>query len=114
MNELTNIQIINNEKGLPAFAVIPYALFEELRENGQKIDFDTAVPKAVVDDVFDNNVTPLRAWRNHLGLSQKEMANRLGISQAGYSKHENSEKLTKLTREKMAKVLNITPEQLDF
>ncbi len=55
----------------------------------------TAVPQAVVNDVFDNNVTPLRAWRNYLGLSQEEVANRLGISQAGYSKHEKNEKLKK-------------------
>ncbi|EOX4867150.1 TPA: helix-turn-helix domain-containing protein, partial [Haemophilus influenzae] len=54
------------------------------------------------------------AWREHLGLTQAEVASRLGISQAAYSQHENSQTLRKSTRIKIATALGINSAQLDF
>ena len=56
----------------------------------------------------------IRAWCEHLGLTQAEVASRLGISQAAYSQHENSQTLRKSTRIKMANALGLRAEQLDF
>ncbi|AOZ67864.1 transcriptional regulator [Haemophilus influenzae] len=61
-----------------------------------------------------NDYSALRAWREHLGLTQAEVAGRLGISQAAYSQHENSQTLRKSTRIKIATALGINPAQLDF
>lgn len=40
---------------------------------------ETGVPEAVVKLALLNDYSALRAWRQHLGLTQIEMANALGI-----------------------------------
>ena len=113
MTELTNIQFINNEQGQPQFVVMPYAQYLEL-SNNKKINIETGVPSKVVNMVFDNNYSPVQAWREYLKLSQIEVANRIGISQSAYSQYEKSQKLRKATRIKIANALKIKPELLDF
>ncbi|AOI96476.1 helix-turn-helix domain-containing protein [Burkholderia sp. LA-2-3-30-S1-D2] len=99
MNARTNIRIINGSDGAPAFVVIPYADYMAQHE----------VISATID-----GATPLRAWREHLKLTQADIAARLGISQSAYAQQERSEKLRKSTREKVAAALGITAAQLDF
>ncbi|AIO25153.1 Helix-turn-helix domain-containing protein [Burkholderia cepacia] len=70
------------------------------------------IPHEVVSATVDG-VTPLRAWREYLGLTQVEVATRLGISQSAYAQQESSEKLRKSTREKIAAALGITDAQVD-
>ena len=115
MNALTNVQYLNNEQGLPNFAVVPIATFEWLKQQaGVKSPLETGIPYEVVNLAFDRNFSALRAWREHLGLTQAEVAQRLGISQSAYSQHENAKYLRKKTRLKMALALGINEEQLDF
>lgn len=75
---------------------------------------ETGIPESVAKLALLNDYSALRAWREHLGLTQVEVAGRLGISQAAYSQHENSQTLRKTTRIKMANALGINPSQLDF
>ena len=70
------------------------------------------LPNAVVNKVINKNMTPIRAWREHLGLTQTEVARRLGISQSAYAQQEAKEPVRKATREKIAQALGIVPEQL--
>ena len=107
MNAPTNIQILKDAKGKPAFAVIPYAEYLSL----SKKDAPT-IPNAVVNKVINKDMTPIRAWREHLGLTQTEVAHRLGISQSAYAQQEAKEPVRKATREKIAMALGISPEQL--
>ena len=107
MNALINIQILKDAKGKPAFAVIPYAEYLSLSAPRAP-----TIPNAVVDKVINKGMTPIRAWREHLGLTQAEVAHRLGISQSAYAQHEAKEPVRKPTREKIAKALGIVPEQL--
>ncbi len=107
MNAPTNIQILKDAKGKPAFAVIPYAEYLSL----SKLHAST-VPNAVVNNVINKDMTPIRAWREHLGLTQTEIARRLGISQSAYAQQEAKETVRKSTREKIANALGIAPEQL--
>lgn len=65
--------------------------------------------QAVVD-----GATPAKAWREHLGLSQGDVAGRLGISQSAYSQQEASDKLRKSSLKKIAAALGLELEQLDF
>ena len=51
---------------------------------------------------------------NTFGLTQADVARRLGISQSAYAQQEGSERLRKMTREKVAAALGIGAEQLDF
>ncbi|GAB1669035.1 helix-turn-helix transcriptional regulator [Mannheimia haemolytica] len=111
MKELTNIQYLNNEEGKPAFAVLPIATLEWLNI---KTAIETGIPSAVAGIALDNNYSALRAWREYLGLTQEEVAQRLGISQSAYSQHENAKNLRKTTRIKIAYALGLNEEQLDF
>ena len=57
--------------------------------------------------------TLVRAWREYLGLTQKEVAKRMGITQAALSQMEAGEKrLRKATLEKLAAAMGIGVEQL--
>jgi DNA-binding XRE family transcriptional regulator len=107
MNAPTNIQILNDVKGKPAFAVIPYAEYISLTRQSAP-----TIPNAVVNKVINKDMTPIRAWREHLGLTQTEVARRLGISQSAYAQQEAKEPVRKSTREKIAKALGVVPEQL--
>ena len=113
MNALTNIQFINNEQGQPQFVVMPYAQYLNLSGN-KAIDIEAGVPNEVVNMVFDNDYSPVQAWREYLKLSQVEVARRIGISQSAYSQYEKSQKLRKATRVKIANALDIKAELLDF
>lgn len=108
MNAPTNIQVINGPDGKPAFVVIPYAEYvaSHVEERG-------LIPHAVIERTVDG-ATPARAWREHLGLTQAEVAARLGISQSAYAQQEGSDKLRKASRMKIAAALGISAEQLDF
>ena|SRR5690606_24337645 len=108
MNAPTNIQIINGPGGAPAFVVIPYDEYMANRAQDRQL-----IPHDVISRTVDG-ATPLKAWREHLGLTQSEVAQRLEITQPAYAQQENSERLRKSTREKIAAALGITQEQLDF
>jgi predicted transcriptional regulator len=108
MNAPTNIQIIKDPGGQPAFVVIPYADYVAAR-NAEK----HLIPHDVISRSVDG-ATPVRAWREHLNLTQAEVAGRLGISQSAFAQQENSTSLRKVTREKIAAALGIDPAQLDF
>ncbi|MBB2918118.1 helix-turn-helix domain-containing protein [Cupriavidus alkaliphilus] len=109
MDTPQNIQIINDAQGHPAFVVIPYADYLAQRDQDKDL-----VPNEVARRILVDDMTPVRAWREYLSLTQKEVAARLGISQPAYAEQENSTgKLRKATREKIATALGITPGQLD-
>lgn len=108
MNARTNIQIINGPDGEPAFVVIPYT--DYVNQHSEEQDL---IPHDVVSRTVDGT-TPLRAWREHLGLTQVEVAERLDITQSAYAQQENSQRLRKASRDKIAAALGITGSQLDL
>jgi len=56
----------------------------------------------------------LRAWREYLGLTQVELAEKAGITQAALSQMEiGASRLRKATRQKLALAMGIHSEQLD-
>ena len=108
MNAPTNIQIINGPGGQPAFVVIPYADYVASRGAEKGL-----IPHDVISRAVDG-ATPTRAWREHLGLTQADMAERLGVSQSAYAQQEGRDRLRKSSREKIAAALGIEAAQLDF
>ena len=109
MNAPTNIQTINGPDGKPAFVVIPYS--EYVAQHARDNDL---IPHEVVRRTLANDIPPARAWREHLGLTQAEVAARLGVSQSAYAQQESSARLRASSREKIAGALGITAAQLDF
>ncbi|CAN2041277.1 Helix-turn-helix domain-containing protein [Candidatus Magnetomoraceae bacterium gMMP-15] len=109
MNVHTNHQIIEKD-GIPLFVMVPY---EEYIDIIKKIDTESTIPHEVVEIHILKNKSLIRAWREYKGLSQQEVAKRIGISQTAYSQMEKSDaQLRKSTIEKIAHALNLRPEQL--
>ena len=108
MGTLTDVQIIEKD-GKPAFAVIPYEEYLRLLPK----DEDETVPHEVVGLVIKKGMNLAKAWRTHLGLTQREVAKRAGISQAALSQMEKStNELRTATLEKLARAMGISAEQL--
>jgi predicted transcriptional regulator len=72
------------------------------------------IPHEVVSLVLEQQITPVRAWRECLKLTQAEVAERLGISQPSYAEQEDCESLPRSSIDKIAAALSITFDQLDF
>lgn len=108
MGTLTDIQIIKKD-GKPAFAVIPY---EEYLRFLPK-DEEGSIPHEVVGLIIKKGMNLVKAWRIHLGLTQKEVSRRAGISQAALSQMEKSNnELRTATLEKLAHAMGLSIEQL--
>lgn len=59
------------------------------------------------------DITILRAWREHLGLTVEDVAAKLDLSPRVYQQFEEAEELPQSTRELIAEALGILPDQLD-
>jgi transcriptional regulator with XRE-family HTH domain len=72
------------------------------------------IPNAVAKLMLVGGLSPVKAWREHLGRTQGEVAQAMGISQSAFAQYEKPDaKLRKATREKIASALGLMPEQLD-
>ena len=111
MNALTeNIQILRDAGGHPAFAVVPFAQYQALIKGKSKVE--PTIPGKVVDLHFDKGLSPTAAWREHLRLTQSEMAARMGITQAAFAQMEAAKRPRKVTLDKIASAMGLTLEQL--
>lgn len=108
MNARTEFQTIKGADGEPAFVVVPYADFVKLYAKEEGL-----IPHDVVSATVDG-LTPMKAWREYLGLTQAEMAGRLDISQAAFAQLENSARPRKSTLRRVAGALGLAFKQLDF
>ncbi|MBA1242266.1 helix-turn-helix domain-containing protein [Pseudomonas japonica] len=72
------------------------------------------IPNEVVGHMVRESLSPAAAWRKHLGLSQAEVAARIGISQPAYAQQEQAAKPRKATRQKIAAALGVPEALLDL
>lgn len=79
--------------------------------NHQKRE-QVTIPHVVVSAMVDG-ATPTRAWREHLNLTQDDVAARLGMSLSAYVMHEQSDIPQKQFLEQVAVALGLVIEQLD-
>lgn len=104
--------------GKPAFVVLPYDEYLELtgrQKPAGRVPADGTTPHEVMRLTVKNDWSMIRAWREHLGLTQTEMARRLEIRQPSYAAMEGPDaKPKKATRERIAAAMGISLEQLDF
>lgn len=110
MNARTEFQVIIGKDGKPAFVVIPYDQFRRMQGSLSQ----GTVPNEVVNASFDQNISAMAAWREHLGLTQAEVASRIGISQAAYAQMERARRPRTATLEKVAAALGLETEQLHW
>ncbi|MFN8439654.1 MAG: helix-turn-helix transcriptional regulator [Caldilineaceae bacterium] len=105
-----SFQTIKDASGAIQYVVVPYEDFLRLGSRQEH-----GVPNAVAEKVLIGKLTPIRAWREQLGLTQTEVAARMGISQAAFAQIEAPEaKPRKSTLRRVAQALGIQLEQLDF
>lgn len=71
------------------------------------------IPHEVVGMTIKNGYTLIRAWREYLKLTQKDVATKMCITQSAYSQMESGEKKLRLkTIEKISKALGVNLERL--
>jgi len=74
---------------------------------------DPTVPHEVAARVLKDQVSPIRAWRDYLGLTQAEVAARLQVSQPAFAQMEAPEAKPRMnTLKKVATALGLTPAQI--
>ncbi len=108
MSGHTNIQIIE-QNGEPAFAVIPYEDYLKMIPQ----DESDYIPNEVVELMVKKRYNTVKAWRIYLGLTQKDIADKAGITQAAFSQMEKTEnELRSGTLEKLAVAMGLDVELL--
>ena len=109
MNALTDHQIIE-KNGEPLFVLVPY---DEYLNLIQEKAAEPTIPHDVVERQILEEKSLVRAWREYKGLSQREVAERMGISQSAYSQMEKPDaNLRPTTLENIAAAMDIHPDQI--
>jgi DNA-binding XRE family transcriptional regulator len=65
------------------------------------------IPVHVVDNHIRNNISLIQAWREYLGLTQQEVAERMGVTQSSFQETEKARKPRDTTLEKVAKAMGL-------
>jgi DNA-binding XRE family transcriptional regulator len=102
-------------QGNPAFVLVPWDDFNRIRFllDGDKVR-STGIPQAVVEAHILREIPMIRAWREHIDITQRELAARIGVSQAAIAKLEKpNARPRRATLEKIAEALGISIENLD-
>ena len=109
MNVHTDVQIIRHS-GKPVFVVVPYKQWLEI--TGQET-VAVYIPHEVVGLQLKEDLSLIAAWRKYKGLSQKILAEQMGISQPAMAQIEKREsKPQKRTLQKIAALLEVEISQL--
>lgn len=109
-----NYQTIDYQ-GNPAFVLVPWDDFKRIRPllEGDKIRA-AGIPQEIVEAHLLREIPMIRAWREHIGITQKEIAARMGVSQAAVAKLEKpGARPRRTTLKKIAEALGISIENLD-
>jgi DNA-binding XRE family transcriptional regulator len=113
MNAHIDFQTIMGRDGRPEYFVVPAQVFERIRPLLEVEILKNGIPQAVVEAHVLHDVPMVRAWREHLGLTQQEVCERAGLQQPALARMESAGvKLHKATRKKLAAAMGITLEQL--
>lgn len=111
MNVHIDFQPILGRSGQPEYFVIPASAFERIRPLLEAQMVRESVPQAVVEDHVLHDVPMVKAWREHLGLTQQEVCDRAGLLQPALARIEAGSKPRRATLEKLAAAMGLTVAQ---
>lgn len=75
-----------------------------------EVPLKDTIPNEVVSMSLREDITELKAMRKYLGMTQKELAKKAGVTQIVVSQVENAEKSHKETIEKLAVAMGVKPD----
>lgn len=114
MKERINVSYFSDKESGAKFVIMPLHEYKRLQKRIQSNRIEEGTPISVVELAFKQNISSIKAWRKYLGLTQSEIAKKLKITQACFSKYESSESLPNPIKRKIAKVMGLTFDQLDW
>ncbi|HIF6165095.1 MULTISPECIES: helix-turn-helix domain-containing protein [Vibrio harveyi group] len=117
MCKTAQVQIINYLQGDPSWKcrhckqifTMPFTDPRPLKDRKD-------IPVEVFEMMKWDEYSLMKAWRVHLGVTQPELARRLGYTSSSsipVLERKNTRDIKEVTRKKIAKALNIKPSQLD-
>jgi ribosome-binding protein aMBF1 (putative translation factor) len=113
MSAPTDYQTIFHD-GQPAFVLVPAEEFERIRPLLERRAVRDAIPQEVVEAHILREVPLVRAWREHLGLTQQQVAERAGMKQSALARLERGESVPrKATLRRLAEAMGLTVGQLE-
>ena len=103
-------------QGVPVAVVVPYeeyaAAFADTVAHAGK---EPTVPHEVASRVLSEQISPIRAWREYLGLTQAEVAARMEVSQSAFAQMEAPDGKPRMnTLKKVATALRLVSTQLKW
>ena len=107
MNTPQTHSVVTDDEGTPTHVVIPYSDYLEAYMYKNNL-----IPSEVVDYELEHNVSLICAWRHHRDMTQKQVAEAMGITQGAYSQIEATGNPQKGTVKKLALVFDISVAQL--
>ena len=100
-------------EGNPAFVLVPFAIFKKIRPLIDREYKSSAIPHEIVKRNVLDNITMIKAWREYLGMTQKELATKAGVTQPAIAKLERIETTPrKATLKKIASAMGLSVDQL--
>lgn len=114
-------QVIRDARGNPQYAVVPYAEFvrlsrgeEDLRDRlvAEEASAEESLPWPMAKRLLQGE-SPIKVWRQHRGLSQRQLAEAVGARAAYLSQLETGRKRPSLDMTiALAKALSVTIDDL--
>ena len=108
---VSGVQIVK-ENGIPVAAVLPWNEYKRLSALDTTKE-SPGIPHAVMEKVV-GGCCPVKAWRLHLKMTQKQAAQKIGISQAAYAQMENVRKNRTETLKKITEAFGLDFDQMDM
>ncbi len=113
MNAPTKYQTIVHN-GRPAFVLVPVEDFERIRPLLERRAVCDAIPQEVVEANVLRDVPLVRAWREHLGLTQQQVAEGSGMKQSALARLERAEGTPRrATLKRLAEAMGLSVAQLE-
>ena len=108
-----NHQVITHQ-GVPVAVVVPYEEYAiAFAVKSSRKNEEPTVPHEIAVRVLKEQISPIRAWREHLGLTQASVAARINVSQSAFAQMEAPDGKPRMsTVKKIAEALGLSPAQL--
>jgi len=113
MNAPLNVQVIKSLEGEPEYVLLPYAVYSALRKqiDGKLASLKPGEENYIPFELENYVDNPVALARIKAGLTQEQLADRMGVSQPYIAKLEAQNKVTAKVFGKVATALEKTLSQ---